>query len=185
MLGSVSAVDLGNVTDDSNLLDDNKDVFSTQDLEVSSNDSISETNLVNSRDDNLNNYPSEVIALSSDADDEDNILESQYFSEDSIQASTVKSTLLVGNDTELYFKNGTAYQVNLADDEGNPLANQKIIFTINGQNYTRTTNANGTASMSINLNSGNYDFIATYTGTSSYAPSSTKNIIKEIGRAHV
>lgn len=36
----------------------------------------------------------------------------------------MKQTFLSGNDTELYFRNGTAFKVILSDSEGQPLANQ-------------------------------------------------------------
>ena len=177
LIGSVSAVDSSNVTDGSNIIKENNVVFSTPNT-VSSNDSISQTNLANSRDDNLNNYYSGSPVGSSSQNN--NVLESQYSSKDGIQLSEVNPTSLVGNDTELYFKNGTSFKVFLSDNGGNPLSGQPIIFTINNNNYTRTTNSDGIASIGINLNSGNYNIVSTYVGTSSYGPSSTTNIIKVI-----
>ena len=41
-------------------------------------------------------------------------------------------------------------------------ANEKVIFEINGENYTRTSNENGIATMRINLNPGNYSIKTTY-----------------------
>ena len=41
--------------------------------------------------------------------------------------------------------------------EGNPLVNKSVNITINGVTYTRTTDDNGTVSMTINLGSGTYD----------------------------
>ncbi|MCR5026278.1 MAG: transglutaminase [Methanobrevibacter sp.] len=175
LIGSVSAVDSNNVTDNSNLLKENNVVFSTPNM-VSSNDSISQTNLANSRDDNLNNYYSGAPVGSSSQNN--NVLESQYSSKDGIQVSEVKPTSLVGNDTELYFKNGTSFKVILSDNEGNSLPNQTVIFTINNNNYTRTTNSDGIASIKINLNSGNYNIVSTYVGTSSYGSSSSTNLVK-------
>ena len=58
LVGAVSAVELNNVssTEDSNLATDNVNALSVENkLEVSSEDSISETNIVNSHDDDLNN----------------------------------------------------------------------------------------------------------------------------------
>lgn len=173
-MGSVSAVDSDNASDDSNLLGENNNiVFSTQDIDVSSNDSISETNSVNSRDDNLNDNPYDINENKDNA-----ILGSQYFSEDILQDGEVKSTSLLGNDTELYFRNGTPYIVILVDEDGTLLVNQSIIFSINNRNYTRTTDGNGTASIGINLISGSYDIISYFEGTSSYKPSTTSNTVK-------
>ena len=56
LIGAVSAADVDNVsnTEDSNLVNDNVLSLSDQNkLEISSEDSISETNIVNSHDDNL------------------------------------------------------------------------------------------------------------------------------------
>lgn len=156
MIGSVSAMDTNVTADDSNLLNANNKIDVSSNLEVSSNDSISETF---SHDDN-------------------GLLTSQYISDDIIQADDVISTSLTGNDTELYFKNGTAYKVVLSDSEGKLLANQKVILNINGNNYTRTTNDDGLASIAINLNPGNYDITSYYVGTGSYGSSSTTNIVK-------
>ena len=57
-LGSTCAVEMNDVsnTEDSNLTNDNAVALSQEKLEVSSVNSISETNLVNSHDDNLDDY---------------------------------------------------------------------------------------------------------------------------------
>ena len=164
MIGSVSAIDSNVTIDDSNLLNENnKIVFSLQNLEVSSDDSIPETP---SHDDNYS------------SDEDEGLFTSQYISDDELLVNDAQSTSLAGNDTELYFKNGTAYEVVLSDSEGTLLANQSVIFNINGINYTRTTNDQGIASILINLNSGDYTIGALFAGTSSYESSSTTNIVK-------
>ena len=61
-----------------------------------------------------------------------------------------------GKDIKKYYKNGTQYYANFTDSKGNPLANTDIIFNINGVFYTRTTDANGTARLNINLGAGKY-----------------------------
>ena len=71
VMGAVSATDSLNVQDreDSNLVDDGEDLLSTNNkLEISSEDSISQTNIVNSHDDNLADCPDdEVLNASSDS----------------------------------------------------------------------------------------------------------------------
>ena len=69
---------------------------------------------------------------------------------------------MVANDIVMYYKDGTRYVVNLTDYEGNPLFNQTVTITINGQKYDRTTDDNGSASLTINLNAGNYTVSALY-----------------------
>jgi len=57
------------------------------------------------------------------------------------------------------YKNDSQFEVNVGE------ANQKIVFEINGNNYTRTSDANGTAHMNINLKPGNYSIKTTFNGT--------------------
>ena len=67
LFGAVSAVDTTNVSiQEYSNLDDDVDALSVQNkLEISNEDSISETNIVNSHDDNLEDYPSNAILSSS------------------------------------------------------------------------------------------------------------------------
>jgi hypothetical protein len=65
-----------------------------------------------------------------------------------------------GGDIVMFFKNGSQYVVNLVDGKGKALANTNVTMNINGVFYTRTTDANGTARLNINLNSGNYTITA-------------------------
>ena len=70
VIGAVSATDVGNVssTEDSNLISDY--VSDQSKLEISSEDSISQTNIVNSHDDNLSYYPLESIDSSNYEDND-------------------------------------------------------------------------------------------------------------------
>ncbi len=156
IVGSVSAVDLNNSNDDANLLNDNMTIFS-ENFEVSSSDSILEANSHCSGE----NYSS---------DDE---LLGLEFSEDSI-----KQTVLSGNDTQLYYNDGSAFKVVLSDNDGNLLSNKSVIFNVNGNNYTKITDNEGVASMAINLNPGEYNIVSFFTGTKDYQSSSINNTIK-------
>ena len=78
LVGAVNAAESINVsnTEDSNLIgDDDQSLSANNKLEISNEGSISETNIVNSHDDNLGNYPDED-ALSADSYYEDNKLKS-------------------------------------------------------------------------------------------------------------
>ncbi len=66
------------------------------------------------------------------------------------------SDIINVNDLEKYFKGPERLSLNVTDSKGNPLANATVIISINGMNYTRTTDENGTAGMAINLGVGNY-----------------------------
>ncbi|WP_458454338.1 Ig-like domain-containing protein [Methanobrevibacter sp.] len=91
VIGAVSAVDSLNVSDTeySNLIEDNDDSLSAQNkLEISSEDSISETNIVNSHDDNLGDYPTESLAVNNDS----------YY-EDGQKQSTSTDVAVIDNNT--------------------------------------------------------------------------------------
>ena len=55
-----------------------------------------------------------------------------------------------------YYKDSEKFTVKITDAKGQPAANKTVEITINGVTYKRTTDENGTASLSINLNSGVY-----------------------------
>lgn len=63
---------------------------------------------------------------------------------------------IISNDITMEYKDGTKFKVCILNDIGNPKANEKVTFNINGVFYKRTTNEQGTASLSINLNVGTY-----------------------------
>jgi len=88
------------------------------------------------------------------------------------------NTTLVGNNVVMYYKNGTRYYVKLTDINGNPIANTNVTININGQNYTRTTDENGIASIALNLNQGIYNVTVLFNGTDNYNPSETNNTIE-------
>ena len=84
---------------------------------------------------------------------------------------------MTANDVLMYYQDGSRYIINLTDYEGNPLTNETITITLNGQKYTRTANANGSASMAINLNAGNYTASASYTPKGSTVANTIENNI--------
>ena len=79
------------------------------------------------------------------------------------------------DDVVMVYHDGTRLVAKLTDYQGKPIVNATIYFNINGVNYARTTNANGTASIALNLESGAYPVIVAYNGSASYSKIS-KNI---------
>ena len=79
----------------------------------------------------------------------------------SVDNITVKSNVITTDITK-YYKNGTQFQVTVTDADGNPVANQTVKFNINGVFYNRTTNANGVATLSINLLPNTYTITTIY-----------------------
>lgn len=61
-----------------------------------------------------------------------------------------------GDNIIKYYKNDTQYYALFLDGNGNPLANTNVTFNINGVFYTRTTNNQGIAKLTINLNPNEY-----------------------------
>ena len=79
------------------------------------------------------------------------------------------------SDVEMFYHDGSRLVAKLTDFQGKPIVNATIYFSINGVNYARTTDANGTASIALNLESGAYPVIVAYNGSASYSKIS-KNI---------
>ena len=77
---------------------------------------------------------------------------------------TVLSKLVDNSDLVKYYRNASKYSVKVLDDIGNPLTGVNVTFNINGVFYQRTTDSNGTASLNINLNPGDYIITAEYDG---------------------
>ena len=63
---------------------------------------------------------------------------------------------IVAKNLVKYFKNNTQLSITLKDNNGNVLAGEKISFTISGKTYTKTTDAKGMASLTINNKVGSY-----------------------------
>ncbi|MEE1156743.1 MAG: hypothetical protein U0K80_04940, partial [Methanobrevibacter sp.] len=64
--------------------------------------------------------------------------------------------VLIANDLEMRFKDGSTFNAMVLDGEGKPLANAKVTFNVNGVFYTRYSNSSGIAKLNINLMAGEY-----------------------------
>ena len=86
--------------------------------------------------------------------------EANLIQEDNTEISDVvenaTGSSIESHDLVKFYKNDSQYEATFYDVEGNPLVNNSIPIEINGQNYTRLTNASGIMKFSINLNPGNY-----------------------------
>ena len=74
-------------------------------------------------------------------------------------------------DISMYYKNGERLSADLSDMDDNPLSKHNLTFNINNQNYTRTTDDNGKASIAINLIPGTYLANIYFLGNNKYLPS--------------
>ena len=193
-MGAVSAVDSTNVSiSEYSNLDDDVDTLSVQNkLEISNEYSISETNIVNSHDDNNGTLRASFASagasdnLSSYSGGEDNILSvsnddavvSANSSGSNVANTTKVPTMLSVSDTS-YSKAGTIFKVTLKDNSSNALKGQKISLKVNGKTYSANTNNNGVASIkTAALAVGSYSLSLTYAGNSNYSASSLSKKVK-------
>ncbi|URN50299.1 Ig-like domain repeat protein [Methanobrevibacter sp. TLL-48-HuF1] len=72
------------------------------------------------------------------------------------------------NDVVMIYHDGTRLVAKLTDFKGKAIVNATLYFTINGQTYNKTTDANGTASMGLNLASNVYKATVSYKGSDKY-----------------
>lgn len=78
-------------------------------------------------------------------------------------SNTVKVLpVLSAKDVNMKYRDGTKFEAKLLNGKGNPFANQKITFNINGVFYERITDANGIARLNINLMAGEYIITSMY-----------------------
>ena len=68
------------------------------------------------------------------------------------------------SDLSMTYKDGSKFNATILDGQGKVVANQTVTFNVNGVFYNRTTDANGVASLNINLMSGEYIITSMYNG---------------------
>ncbi|MBQ9025905.1 MAG: right-handed parallel beta-helix repeat-containing protein [Methanobrevibacter sp.] len=77
-------------------------------------------------------------------------------------------TQITANNIEMYYKDGTRLRAKLTDLSGKAIAGESVLASINGAQYTRTTNDNGEIDLPLNLNPANYTAEFTYAGNDNY-----------------
>ena len=82
-------------------------------------------------------------------------------------ASTINqvkvNSIILTQDVVKYFKNASVYSVKVIKQDGSVAgAGEKVTFNINGVFYTKTTDANGVATLGIGLLPGDYIVTAIY-----------------------
>ena len=87
-----------------------------------------------------------------------------------------KKTSLTAPDVKMYYKDGSRFTTTLKYGK-KAIQNGKIQIKINGQTFTKTTDANGKAWINLNYNSGNYIVLSTYAGNSEFEPNSAKSTV--------
>jgi parallel beta-helix repeat protein len=82
----------------------------------------------------------------------------------SVEFINVESNIIT-KDITLFYRNGTSFKATVLNGDGTPVGKGKLVFfNINGVIYNRTTDSNGTATLGINLNPGEYTITTMYGG---------------------
>ena len=87
---------------------------------------------------------------------------------------TKKKVTLKAPNVNMYYRDGHKFSVALKD-ENKAIGNAKVKISINGADYNRITDSKGTASINLNLKSGNYIVITTFDGDNRYEKQSVKS----------
>ena len=175
-VGAISASEV-NVTDSyaTNLVDDTSDVSVPLENTADSSDlSVSSDSNVDNDSSKVSLSSEEVLEsdnsniLSTNSDDNDLLSSDSGVAEvsaDEGNASNVSSTIdvsktITAKDITKYYQGSTQYSATFLDAYGNPLADTDVQITVNGVLHTVKTNANGVASLAINLKPGTYKVVA-------------------------
>ena len=75
-----------------------------------------------------------------------------------------------------YYPGESNFTCRASEFDDTPVINEILIFEINGIKYARTTDANGTASLPINLNCGEYE-IKVRLRSNKYLPCNITNTV--------
>lgn len=95
---------------------------------------------------------------------------------ENVEINSIK-TVLEAENVVMYYKDGTRFAVVLKDINGNPLANMNVTISINGRDYVKQSDENGTASLGLNLESKNYTVVTAFGGNSKYFGTRSNNTV--------
>ena len=95
---------------------------------------------------------------------------------ENVEINSIK-TVLEAENVVMYYKDGTRFAVVMRDINGNPLANMDVIISINGRDYVKQSDENGTASLGLNLESKNYTVVTAFGGNSKYFGTRSNNTV--------
>ena len=73
------------------------------------------------------------------------------------------------DDVIKYYGDPQRFVVSVLDSESNPISNKTVTITVNGVDYSKTTDENGSSSIGINLNSGTYNITSSVDNKTVYS----------------
>ncbi|MBE6506269.1 MAG: hypothetical protein E7Z73_11175 [Methanobrevibacter millerae] len=100
-----------------------------------------------------------------------------------IRNPSLKNAKIIGESNVSFIGKGR-YQIQLVDDNNNPIAHENVSFKINDIIYNRLTNDNGYASLNINLNPGSYNLTVAFLNSADYRDANLKTIINISSTIH-
>ncbi len=88
-----------------------------------------------------------------------------------------KPVSIEADDVVCYYGKTVKYSVTLLDSDSNPVKGKQLKFKVNNKEYVATTNKNGIASISLDLNVGTYKVVVSFNNTYSYSKyNATKSV---------
>ncbi len=130
---------------------------------------------------------SEDIALDNNVSSQD-ISETQIIEEidDNASESTqaiedspgIADTKIETKDVKTYYKENSELVAYLKDSNNQPIANKKVVISLNNKNYDEITDNLGKVVLKLNLNPGTYKAKISFAGDDAYAASSASAIVK-------
>lgn len=91
-----------------------------------------------------------------------------------ISGTSKINTQLITNDFTEKFGENKMYSAKLVDENGKGIANQNVVISVNGADYTKVSDENGIAKLTIRLGPGNYKVTSSYAGNTLYNSATTK-----------
>ena len=89
-----------------------------------------------------------------------------------------EETTIQTKDVNTYYKEKSELVAYLKDSNNQPIANKKILISLNNKNYDKLTDNLGKVILKLNLNPGTYTVKFSFAGDNGYAASSANAIVK-------
>ena len=89
-----------------------------------------------------------------------------------------QETTIEAKDVKTYYKEKSNFVAYLKDSNSNPIANKKIVISLDNKNYDEITDNLGKVVLKLNLNPGTYKAKISFAGDDAYAASSANAVVK-------